>query len=295
MSADPNNNHDIMPVDELDFGAQPAPEQSNVRYEYERPSRGCGCAPIWIAAILGGVTILLATMAFIFLFATDTRNQLIGNVEDGFNICLLDCGDDVLTIEEGPILQALKNTNWQEGVQANRNYPQMKASKDWPVSWLTGSRSLKYNALVRVTAGVDFELIENWESAVELDGDVLTITIPPPQIRDCILLEEQSSFYDYSCKAVGVVAACGDLEESLRLQALRSSANDDYETVLNDAFENVGDFLQDLVLSVNSDIRRVYVVMDTNLEVTTFSAAGTCIDYAASTESVWDQLRKDAQ
>lgn len=295
MSTDPNHNQDIIVVDEPDYAPPPVPEQSTLRYEYERKPRGCGCAPAWIATMGGVVVLALAVMGFLFLFASDTRDQLIGNVEDGFNICLIDCGDDVLTIEEGPILQALENTNWHEGVVANRNYPQMEARKNWPVSWLTGTRSLRFNAIVKVTAGVDFELIEDWDSAVELEGDELTITIPPPQIRDCILLEEQSSFYDYSCKFAGVISSCSDLEDALRLQALKSSANDDYETVLNDAFDNVGDFLQELVLSVSPDIRRVHVVMDTSLDITTHSEAGTCVDYAANTESVWDQLRKDAQ
>lgn len=287
MTTDTNHQNDVVSVNE-----RYAPEKSNLRNEYERPAHGCGCVPIWLASIIGGVVVILAVLGLGYVFASDTRDQLIGSVEDGFNICLLDCGDDVLEIDEGPILLTLENTNWHEGTRANRNYPQMEASKDWPVSWLTGSRSLKYNATVTVTAGVDFELVEDWENAVMFEGDELTISIPPPQIRDCILLEEQSTFYDYSCKALGVISSCSDLEDALRIQALKSSADDDYETVLNDAFDNVEDFLEELILGVNPDIRRVHVVMNAELEVEALSAEGTCIDYTSNTQSIWDVIQE---
>ena len=294
MSTAPNSNHDIIPANEPDIVQIPVPEQSNLRYEYEERPRGCGCVPIWVATLGTGLVIILAVMILGFLFFSDTRDKIAG----GLNVnvpCVLNCGDEVTTIEEGPVLIALENTSWHEGTFANRNYPQMEASKNWPASWLTGTRSLKLNAIVKVTAGVDFELIQDWESAVEFENDELTITIPPPQIRDCILLEKQSTFYDYSCKFAGVISSCNDLEDALRVQVLKSSANDNYETVLNDAFENVEDFLEELILGVNPDIRRVYIVMDTDLDIMTHSEEGTCIDYATNPQSIWDVVQQNAQ
>jgi|GEM_PF-6110943 len=134
-------------------------------------------------------------------------------------------------------------------------------------------RSLRYEANVTVTAGIDLSLLTLDD--IEVNGTTVTITIPQPQLRDCILDETTSRYYERNCDAAGVVdIGCGGLEAELRDQAPFAALNDDENTIfLADAYVEAAAFLQDLVQVTGID--QVIIQQSTD-PLSIVSLGGTC-------------------
>jgi hypothetical protein len=134
---------------------------------------------------------------------------------------------------------------WLESNRILLNLPNLYAENEWP-GILPGTRRLRYNAYVTITAGVDLELIGFDD--IRIEGTTAYITLPPAQIKDCVLDETASSYFDRRCTAAGVVdAGCGGLEDDLREIARVEAARANHEIVLQDAFRNAAEVVQDLI------------------------------------------------
>ncbi len=241
--------------------------------------------------VLCGTLIILTAMFFAlpFLGLREFRNSIadpigkglesLGEGLAGVEVCLVDCGDDVTVIDQGPIIAAIDEEAWFEGARQTDNIPQLTITKPWPVDSITGERSLRYNAFVEVTAGVDFELIEDVASAIEIEGRNITITLPPPQVRECVLDETNSFYYDRQCEIVGVISACGELEDELRQAALGAAANADHSELLEEAFEETADFVKGIIRATNSKVEKITVLMS-ETPISQYSDQGLCTKYA---------------
>lgn len=190
------------------------------------------------------------------------------------DICLMDCGPEYV-IDTGPIHQNIQQQAWIEGARAVDNLPNLSIKKDRPGP--LGADSLRYNAFVTITAGVDLELFT--EEDIEVQGNTLIIRLPSPQIRDCILNEQDSVYYDGGCAVAGLIptGVCDDLEDELRKQALAAAANTDHTELLSQAFEGASETVLKLVQNIEG-VKKV-TIEQAPKEVPLFSAAGTCDEH----------------
>ncbi len=253
-------------------------------------SRGGSCFVQSLLIVCATLIVLVVIfVALPFLGLREFRNSVtdpigkglesLGEGLAGVEVCLVDCGDDVTVIDEGPIIAAIDEEAWFEGARQTDNIPQLTITKPWPVDTITGDRSLRYNAFVEVTAGVDFELIDDVSSVIVVDGRNITITLPPPQVRECVLDETNSFYYDRQCEIVGVVSACGELEDELRQAAIAAAANADHEELLEEAFEETADFVKGIIRATNAKVEKVTVLMS-DTPISQYSDQGLCTKYA---------------
>lgn len=253
-------------------------------------NRGGSCFVQSLLILCATLIVLVAIfVALPFLGLREFRNSVtdpigkglesLGKGLAGVEVCLVDCGDDVTVIDEGPIIAAIDKEAWFEGARQTDNIPQLTITKPWPVDTITGDRSLRYNAFVEVTAGVDFELIDDVSSVIVVDGRNITITLPPPQVRECVLDETNSFYYDRQCEIVGVVSACGELEDELRQAAIAAAANADHEELLEEAFEETADFVKGIIRATNTKVEKITVLMG-DTPISQYSDQGLCTKYA---------------
>lgn len=135
------------------------------------------------------------------------------------------------------------------------------------------SGSLRYRAFLTVTAGVD---LMSQEPSVVSEGQSVTVTLPQPQIRDCILNLEESFFYEYDCTLVG----CDSLEDTLPTLALESAANEGTEPILADARLEAQRIIGELVQDISPGTQVSVQFSDALLP--TVSVQGTCAPYVTT-------------
>lgn len=227
---------------------------------------------IIIVVVIGGIIVVLI-FTLLVLAGLDAARDISSNLGDGVGFCFFDCGPE-LVIETGPILQTLKQQRWLEGSRETNYFPSLKAEKDriGPL----GSDSLSYKALVIVTAGVDLEFFND---DIWVEGSNLIIRLPPPQVRDCIIDEVNSEFYDGGCALLGIIptGVCEELQIELRNQALVAGANANHDYLLDQSFKEAGETVKKLVGEIEG-VEKVIIEKDSTL-LSMFSENGTCISY----------------
>jgi hypothetical protein len=241
------------------------------------PSQSPGCLGCMQRGMLltffGSMVMVILIFALFLLSVYQTQSTATSIFDAVSNICLVNCGDSVTQIETGPLVQAIEQQGFLEGARANNNLPNIYASNEWP-GILPGRRSLRYNAMVTVTAGIDMENFSPQD--IRVDGDTVTVALPPAQVRDCILDEAASAYFDRNCSAIGVVdVGCGGLEDVLRAQALQASAQADHAQLLEQAFNSGAEVIQNL-LGGFEGVERV-VIERSQADVSFYSLAGTCV------------------
>jgi hypothetical protein len=170
------------------------------------------------------------------------------------------------------IIGAINQTAFLESARFVLNLPDLYAENEQP-GILPGTRSLRYNANVTVTAGVDFALLT--PANILVNGTTITVRLPSPQVRDCILDEASSSYYERNCDAAGVVdIGCGGLEEILRQNALIASTQADHQQILQEAHRSASEIVQKLVLTV-AGVQQVVIERAPD-PLPILSAGGTC-------------------
>lgn len=200
-----------------------------------RPSVGIfGCLRDSLAIVVLGVVVLaMLGGAYWYLAVRETADTTENIFESIFG-----SGDQVTNVDVRQIILAVRQEAWLETVRET-HYVEVSADIAMP-SPLPGRRSMKYGAFVTVTAGMDLELLADDHFRVE--GDTVIITLPNAQTKDCILDEDASRYFDRNCSIVG----CGNLEDILRQEALKTAAMYEIERLHQEAFENAAEYLQEL-------------------------------------------------
>jgi hypothetical protein len=175
-------------------------------------------------------------------------------------------------IPPGLIINTINQEAWLETARVSAFISNLRAENDWP-GLLPGKRSLRYNAVVIITAGIDFGLLA--EQDIIVNGQNVIIQLPSPQVRDCFLDEAASTYYDRNCSAAGVVdVGCGGLEDELRGKALDAAAAAEFDDLLNMAFENAEETVESLLVGLPG-IETLTIVRSSEI-LPDLSPAGTC-------------------
>jgi hypothetical protein len=143
-----------------------------------------------------------------------------------------------VTISPRSCKQQRSGEAWLETVRETQALD-LQASNEMPGDSLE-RHSMRYQAFVTVTGGIDLELMS--ADNFEIDGDSLTITLPQAQLRDCTLDIASSNYYDRNCRNAG----CGNLEAVLIEVALEAAATQETERLLQEAYEEAVAYMQDL-------------------------------------------------
>ncbi len=168
---------------------------------------------------------------------------------------------------------ALRQQAWLETMRENAIFPDVYASKDRPGPG-TGRDTLRFNAVIIVTAGIDLELLT--EDNILVQGTTVTLRLPPAQIRDCILDEQNSFYYDESCDIGGVsTGGCNALKSTLRERALESAVKADFENLREEAFSEAEDVIKEIIYNLGGV--EIVVIEQATENISLFSKDGTCI------------------
>jgi hypothetical protein len=249
-----------------DFSPAVAPQGGQAGYPPSRvQTNAWGCLRDSIAIIVLGLVVAgFGLGAYWYLFireAGDTTENVVSDVLDS----LFGSGQQVTTVNVRQMILAVRQEAWLETVRETQALD-VYAEIGMP-SPLPGTRSMRYQAFVTVTAGVDMELLQ--EDDFMADGTTLTVTLPNAQLKDCILDQDASRFYDRSCNLVG----CGNLEDILVSRALDAAATENTERLYQEAFENASEYLQDL--GQNLGFEQVTVQRD-SANLPPVAQGGTC-------------------
>lgn len=217
-------------------GLQPERREDPIR---ER-RRGAGCLERGFIYLLSAGLISCAIFAAFALFS-------VGAIGEAFSdFCIYNCASDVIEVDVQPFILALKQEAFLETLRSPQVY-EIYASNEMP-GIVPGRRSMRYKAFMTVTAGVDLQLVEN--SDFVADGTSIVVTLPKPQLRDCVLDSQQSFFYERSCNYVG----CGNLEEVLVDRAYEMPTTEGYDILLTEAWENAVKAVEEMAHNFGYDM-----------------------------------------
>lgn len=250
-------------------------------YPFMRAARDCFA--ISMGSVILIVLLILVTNLLGVKVVSDAAENSIESVSEAlgevFGGCKIDCGPEY-TVNPSIIIQQIEQQSWLEGARATNNFPALQVIKDRPGP--TGTGSMRYNAFVTVTSGVDLALLS--EGSIEVNGGDVVITLPSPQIRDCILDEQNSFYYDRQCEIIGFSVECGDLENELRKQALVQTADAEHTDLLQEAFIGVSNTLRGIIREIDGVERVNFRVSEATTPV--FSGDGTCVNHATPPETL---------
>lgn len=227
---------------------------------------GCTLGSVGIIGISALILTVFMLIAYIYSIQTagDTTSSIFESIRGIFE------SEEVIEIDVREFILGVEQQAWLEGARSNNNLD-VYASNEWP-GILPGRRSLRYDAFVTVTGGVDLELIDSDDFVT--DGTSVTVILPPAQIKDCILDEEASAYYDRKCTAAGIIdAGCGGLEEILRERAIQEASLGEHEMLLTDAFDSVTEIVQNLGYSFGYE---EVIVLQSEAPVARVANDGTC-------------------
>jgi|GEM_PF-4247280 len=228
-----------------------------------------GCFQNTLALIVLAFVVVVLVGGTIFYLvvreSSDATESVVGDVTD-----LLGGGPSYTAIEVRQLILTEYESFWLESYRQTQAID-VYASNEWP-GILPGRRSLRYLGFVTVTAGVDLDLLE--EADITYEGETLVITLPQPQVRDCILDEQSSRYYDRQCSAAGVVdAGCGGLEDILRERALLTAATENTPYIFDEAQENAIERLGGFLTAVGVQSVRFEV---SEVQIPLVAQTGTC-------------------
>ena len=220
---------------------------------------------------------MVITLSTLILAALGTSVMLYGIWKTGdTTTSIFDAifGDktEVTQINVRQLILAVQQEAWLETVRETQALD-VTAKTEMP-GILPGTRSMRYQAFVTVTAGVDMKQMD--ETDFIADGGSLTVILPNAQIRDCILDQEASRFYERSCNYIG----CGDLEEILVSKALETAAIQEQDRILTAAWDNAAEWVQ--TLGYNVGFETVNIQRDSTF-IDPVAREGTCYNHVPLT------------
>lgn len=171
----------------------------------------------------------------------DAFNSIFGGPRDLFCDISGICGEDEETfVRESELYTVI----WERGVLNVAKFDVVGGTYRATRSVALAEASMRMRADVSVTLGVNLELLEEEDIAVDNDANTVTVTLPPVQPIDCFLSDVE--FYDEVC-----LGQCDELRDDLRRNALRDTLErEDFNAQYNDAQEQarfiIGDILDPL-------------------------------------------------
>jgi hypothetical protein len=127
-------------------------------------------------------------------------------------------------------------------------------------SVLVGSvtHSMKMEATVSVTMGLNIENVEQEDIVVDDENQTVTVTLPQAQPIECFM--DDIEYFDRSC-----VLVCDDLERDLREKAMEDVlGRDELATALDEAYENAQSVIAGLIDPLANDYD-IFFVQDTEV------------------------------
>lgn len=206
------------------------------------PTGFFGCMQNSIAITILSALVLTLIIGTIWLLSIRATGDATASVFDSIGN-IFRGGENITTVDVNQFILGVRQEAWLETARELQQL-ELYAENDYP-GILPGRRSLRYQALVTVTAGIDLQQMTADDFIV--DGAVVTVVLPPAQLKDCILDEATSRYYDRSCSAAGMVdIGCGGLEEVLRQQAMQTAATENTDRLLEEAFASGAEYIQNL-------------------------------------------------
>jgi hypothetical protein len=172
------------------------------------------------------------------------------------------------------VLLALRPQAWLESARAEVGILNLYAERDRGA--IPGIISLNYNAFYNVTAGIDLNSLS--ENNIRIDGTTVIITVPGPQVRECILNLDKSFYANRNCSrgpGLGDWPGCRGLEENLLNQAQAGIVAYDHSELLAEAYQSAADTLENLAMTVGG-VQTVIIEPGPAPE-NVYSQAGTCV------------------
>ena len=220
-----------------------------------------GCFQNTFAILLMVLAVMAMTLAAVWFMVlretTDTAENIVQSI--------FGTGDQITEVEVRQIILAVRQEAWLETVRETQALD-LQASNDMP-GIIPGRRSLRYQAFVTVTAGVDLQQVN--DADISAEGNNVSITLPHAQLKDCILDVDASRYYDSSCTLIG----CGGLESVLRNMAMETAATRDRERLLDEAWNNAAEEMQNFVQNLGFD--QVQILQGTDF-LGPVAEGGTC-------------------
>jgi hypothetical protein len=142
-----------------------------------------GC--LWgITGALGCLVILMIPFVVAVIAGTTTVNSIIENAREIFS------SEPVITISANTVLDRVQTMSQLTTVRYNYS-SMVTTERDMPelLSTLYGDRQVMV-AVGHVNAGINLQQLT--PDDITIDGDTLTLRLPPPQLQDCFLNEQQS-------------------------------------------------------------------------------------------------------
>lgn len=162
--------------------------------------------------------------------------------------CLLNCELEPAQVSGTVIRERIEKQGLLQAASRLYTYKLTLTSTDYYFS----NPQVSYDAVVKVTAVIDLAALP--EDAVNNNEGLVTIRLPPPQVMECILDEQASSYTETNCSVLGtgitIYATCEQMKADLRLDALKTAANDDHNELLSIAFESAADTLGPLLADI---------------------------------------------
>ncbi len=158
------------------------PEQTEIVSEVV-PDRRKGC--LWgLTGALGCLVVLMLPIVAAIILGTTTLNTVIGSFQSIFNPQQPVVITATVMLERIQALSQLTTVryNYSSLITTEREMPALLAA-------LYGERQIMV-AVGHVNAGIDLSQIA-LEDIVR-DGQTITITLPPPELQDCFLNEQDS-------------------------------------------------------------------------------------------------------
>lgn len=174
------------------------------------------------------------------------------------------------------ILLSFQTQDWLETGREVVVMPDLRVRRDRPgPDAITGDYNMSYSANLVVTFGIDFREITFDD--IEIDGSKVIIQWPNVQLRDCIIDEQLSEYYDRDCDVQGVFEICDELERELRETALEEIVRYDHSEFLQKADTTARNTLRRWLEDVGGVGEVVFEPDPNPLPLT--SANGTCAAY----------------
>ncbi|MBI5671004.1 MAG: DUF4230 domain-containing protein [Chloroflexi bacterium] len=164
----------------------PAPPPASLPSPYAGDAaperRGCSGCGWGVLGALGCLVVLIVPIVALLLAGTISINGIIGGIQNMFNAPVLVNIQLALDSIQGMSQLTTVRYNYSSLVTSERDMPDI-------LKLLYGEKQVMV-AVGHVNAGIDLSQIG--PDDVTQDGDTITVRLPPPQLQDCFVNEQES-------------------------------------------------------------------------------------------------------
>lgn len=229
-------------VPELPPAPPPASLPSPYAGDETHERRGCAGCSWGVLGALGCLVLLIAPIAGLLLAGTLSINGIIGGIQSMFNAPVTVNIQLSLDSIQGMSQLTTVRYNYSSLVTSERDMPDV-------LKLLYGERQVMV-AVGHVNAGIDLSQITAED--VSQDGNTIIVRLPPPQLQDCFVNEQES--YIASMETGVFSRSAPELVVQGRrfaVQQFRSQALE--EGILNDVQAQAKTVIENFVQSLNPE------------------------------------------